>query len=81
MADFAITHNIIHQNQADALPKRSATDLAVALIHDVELEWAKGNYVTMMIADVQGAFHAILRNRMATRLYLQGWPMNLIKWV
>ncbi|CEJ95251.1 hypothetical protein VHEMI10742 [[Torrubiella] hemipterigena] len=81
MAYYAITYNIVHQNQAGALPKRSATDLVAALIHDIELERKKGNYVTIATADVQGAYDAILRNRMATRHYLQGWPINLVNWI
>lgn len=56
MAYFAIVNNITHQNQEGALPKRSATDLTAALLHDMELELAKGMYVTMATADVQGAF-------------------------
>lgn len=79
MAYYAITCNIVHQNQAGALPKRSATDLAAALVHNVGLERKTGNYVTMVTADVQGAFDAIFGKRMATRLYLQGWPMNLVR--
>ncbi|ODM19726.1 hypothetical protein SI65_04712 [Aspergillus cristatus] len=40
MAWIAIKHKVLHPQQFGALPLRSATDLAAALIHDVEEAWS-----------------------------------------
>lgn len=81
MAYYAIISNIVHPTQAGALPKRSTTDLVAALIHDVEQELAKGNLLTLLTMDIQGAFDAVLRNRLITILRRQGWPAAMIRWI
>ncbi|KAF2962687.1 hypothetical protein GQX73_g10886 [Xylaria multiplex] len=46
-----------------ALPSREALDLVSALAHDVERHIAtKGNVLTLLTLDVEGAFNAIFRN-------------------
>lgn len=47
-------------------PKRSAMDLVTSLTHDLEL-------------DVQGAFDALLANRLLQRMQLQDWPLATIR--
>lgn len=81
MAYHAIVNNIVHPNQAGALPKRSATDLVAALIHDIEQALADGRLLTLLTMDVQGAFDAVLRNRLIAILRRQGWPAALIRWI
>ena len=66
-------------NKAGALPKRSAVDIVVSLIYDIEKALAAGKVATPATEDVMGAFDAILRNRMTLRLREQGWPDFLIR--
>ncbi|KAJ3478790.1 hypothetical protein NLG97_g8480 [Lecanicillium saksenae] len=81
MAHAAIKHSIVHPNQAGALPKRSAVDIAACLIYDIEKALASGKVATLVTEDVMGAFDAILRNRMILCLRQQGWPDFLIRWI
>lgn len=64
-----------------ALPKRSAMDLVASFAHDVEIARSKGHRVTMVTLDVQGAFDALLRNRLLYRMREQGWPYALLRLV
>ncbi|ODM20905.1 hypothetical protein SI65_03958 [Aspergillus cristatus] len=81
MAWIAIKHKVLHPQQFGALPLHSATDLAAALIHDVEEAWSRGLKASMLTLDVQGAFDAVLQGRLIRRLQEQGWPINVIQWV
>ena len=56
----AIKGNILNSQQAGALPKRSAVDLAVALTHDIKNAPSKKKVATLVIMDIQGAFNAVL---------------------
>lgn len=64
-----------------ALPKRSATDLVAALTHDVEQALSQGMVATLVTADVEGAFDAVLAGRLVVRMREQGWPFLLIRWI
>jgi ribonuclease HI len=81
LAWAAIHYGVIHPQQAGALPKRSAVDLVAALIHDIEESLARGQVATLVTIDIQGAFDAVLRNRLTLRLREQGWPSHLALWV
>jgi hypothetical protein len=77
----AMTHNILSPQHGGALPKRSAADLTAAFTHDTEAVWAQGQHVTMVTLDVQGAFDALLKNRLLHRMSQQGWPQRTILFV
>jgi ribonuclease HI len=81
LAWTAIKRKVLHEQQFGALPLRAATDLATALIHDIEEAWAQGDAASMLTLDIKGAFDAILPGRLIQRLCTQGWPKNLILWV
>ena len=76
-----MTHRIISSQHADALPKRSATDLTAAFTHDVEAAWARGKHVSLITMDVQGAFDALLKNRLIKRMAEQSWPAQTLCFV
>ena len=59
-----------------ALPGRSATDLAAAVVHDVEESLLRGKVASMLTLDIKGAFDAVLPGRLVQRLKQQGWPDN-----
>jgi ribonuclease HI len=75
----ALTNGILSPQHGGALPKRSAMDLAACFTHDVEAAMAAGLEVTMITMDVQGAFDALLVNRLLARMTKQGWPLSLLE--
>ncbi|KAM6508463.1 hypothetical protein FALCPG4_19002 [Fusarium falciforme] len=78
---WAATHyQVLYPQQAGALPKRSATDLVTALIHDIEEAFARNKVATLVTMDIQGAFDTVMRNRLVRRLREQGWPDHLARW-
>ncbi|RKL06834.1 hypothetical protein BFJ70_g16980 [Fusarium oxysporum] len=81
LAWVAVYFGVLHPQQAGALPKRSATDLVTALIHDIEEAFARNKVVTLVTMDIQGAFDTVMRNRLVLRLREQGWPDHLARWV
>ncbi|KAJ3455314.1 hypothetical protein MRS44_013914 [Fusarium solani] len=80
LAWAAIHYQVLHPQQAGALPKRSATDLVTALIHDIEEAFARNKVATLVTMDIQGAFDTVMRNRLVLRLREQGWPDHLARW-
>ena len=74
----ALTHQVLSSQHGGALPKRSAMDLVASFTHDVEKAIAEGRQVTMVTLDVQGAFDALLVNRLLRRMQEQGWPLSLL---
>lgn len=80
LAWTAIKSKILHPQQFGALPGRSATDLAAALIHDVEESWSRGLKVSMLTLDIRGAFDAVLPGKLIKRLREQGWPTEVVRW-
>ena len=77
----ALTTGLLSPQHGGALPKRSAMDLVASFTHDVEAAFAAGKQVTMVTMDVQGAFDALLPNRLLSRMMRQGWPKALIRLV
>ncbi|KAG6979060.1 Retrovirus-related Pol polyprotein from type-1 retrotransposable element R1 [Fusarium oxysporum f. sp. conglutinans] len=77
LAWACIHYGVLHPQQAGALPKRSATDLVAALVHDIEEAFACKKVATLVTMDIQGAFDTVLRNRLILRLREQGWPERL----
>jgi ribonuclease HI len=80
LAWAAVHYSVLHPQQAGALPKRSATDLVTALVHDIEEAFARKKVATLVTMDVQGAFDTVMRNRLVLRLRGQGWPNHLARW-
>jgi hypothetical protein len=77
----AMTNGVISSQQLGALPKRSAMDLVTSFTHDVKAAWARGEQVTMVTMDVQGAFDALLKSRLLHRMAQQGWPHATIRFI
>jgi len=71
-------YRVVSSQHGGALPKRSAIDLVASFTHDVEKAMAEGKQVTMVTLDIQGAFDALLANRLLQRIQRQGWPMTLL---
>jgi ribonuclease HI len=76
-----LTHRVLSNQHGGALPKRSAMDLVASFTHDVEKAMAEGHQVTMVTLDVQGAFDALLANRLLQRMQRQGWPVSVLRLV
>ncbi|KAF4460560.1 reverse transcriptase [Fusarium albosuccineum] len=54
LAWAAVHYSVLHPQQAGALPKRSATDLVTALVHDIEEAFARKKVATLVTMDIQG---------------------------
>lgn len=80
MAHLAVIHDVIGKQQFGALPKRSATDLVSCVVHDIEEARSQGWAATFVTLDVQGAFDAVLHNRLVRRMQTQGWPTYILQW-
>jgi hypothetical protein len=81
LAWTAMTHGILSPQHLGALPKRSAMDLLASFTHNTQRAWALGKKVTMVTMDFQGAFDALLKNRLLDRMAKQGWPDPVLKFV
>ena len=75
----ALQAGLISSQHAGAVPKRSAMDLVASLTHDIELALANGQKATLVTLDVKGAFDALLKNRLLSRMNSQGWHPAAIK--
>jgi len=82
LAYEAVERTIIPHNYVCATPKRSATDLILSLVDEVEDSLRnKKETVSLATFDVKGAFDAVSPNRMVKRLVDQGWPDKVCRWV
>ena len=81
LAWTALTSNILSPQHGGAMPKRSATDLAAALTHDIELALSRQKTVTVITMDVLGAFDALLKNRLLQRMHKQGWQDKTVLFI
>ncbi|RYP55424.1 hypothetical protein DL770_010921 [Monosporascus sp. CRB-9-2] len=81
MAVKAIKAHILNPQQFGALPKRSATDLAAYVAHDIEQAFLKGKEASLLTLDISGAFNAVLKNRLVLRPRQQHWPHKIVRWV
>ena len=49
-------------------------------MHDIEEAKTQGWASTFVTLDVQGAFDAVLHNRLIWRMQAQGWPKSILRW-
>ncbi|POS87841.1 hypothetical protein EPUL_001568 [Erysiphe pulchra] len=68
MSHLAIVCDVVGHQQFWALPKRSAIDLVSCVVHDIEEAGTRGWAATMVTIDMQGAFDAVLHNRLIWRV-------------
>ncbi|POS84848.1 hypothetical protein EPUL_002434 [Erysiphe pulchra] len=68
-----------HQ-QFEALPKRLANGLVTCVVHDIEEAKSQGRASTFVTLDMQGAFNAVILNRLIWRMQNQGWPKVILRW-
>ncbi|KAE8184492.1 hypothetical protein CF336_g7780, partial [Tilletia laevis] len=83
LAWFAETLGLVPTEQYGAMPKTSATDAGVALVHDIHVGWARHERLTtsVLFFDVVGAFDNVTPGRMVTRLWELGLPLPLIAFI
>ena len=80
MSHLAIISGVVGDQQFGALSKRSANDLVSCVVHDIEEARTQGWSSTLATLDVQGAFDAVLYNRLLRRMKSQGWADSVIRW-
>lgn len=81
MAWLTISHQVVHPQLFGSVPGRSAVDLASCVIHDAEAAIRSGKCAAMVTLDIQGAFDAVLHNRLLKRPREQGWPRSLCRFI
>lgn len=81
LGSLALKHKVLSNQQISALPGRSALDIVLCAVHDVEQALNQGLAASIMLADVAGAFNAVLKNRLAARLQDQGWDPGWVRWI
>lgn len=59
-----VRNKILTIQQFGALPVRSAVDLTICLMHDIERALNEGLTASMLTLDVEGAFDAVLPSRL-----------------
>jgi len=77
----ALQNGILSPTHGGALPKRSATDLICALMHEIDLALDEGKAVTIVTSDVQGAFDALLPKRLLKEMRKLGFDIKLLRFV
>ncbi|RYP52422.1 hypothetical protein DL769_010682 [Monosporascus sp. CRB-8-3] len=77
----ALAGGLLSPRHAGASPKRAATDLTAAVVHEIELALLKYKCAALVTMDVQGAFDSVLRKRLLQRLLQQGWHLQVARWV
>ncbi|KAI1004647.1 hypothetical protein K3495_g3568 [Podosphaera aphanis] len=80
MSTLAITAGVVAHQQFGALPKRSASDLVSCVVRDIEEARTQKCTSTLVTLDVQGAFDAVLHNRLLVRMQKQGLPEPIFQW-
>ena len=80
MAYLAVNEGVFSPQHIGALLKCSAGDLVACVIHNIETAWALRKKASLLTMDIQGAFDAVLKNRLCMRLREQGWPTSLCAW-
>ena len=81
MSWLAIKYKVVHPQLFGALPGRSAVDLVSCVIHDAEAAMRSNKVTAIVTLDIQGAFDAVLHNRLLSRMRGQGWPLSLCRWI
>ncbi len=81
LAFWAKELKILAPDQCGAISQRSATDLTMALLSDINDQWAQHRVAGMVTIDAQGAFDGVLGGRLIYRLREQGWPKEVLDWV
>lgn len=64
-----------------ATPRRSAVDAAATLTHDIERGFQDREIMTVLAFDIKGAFDRVTDGRLVKRLWEQGIPLTLIRWL
>ncbi|POS83188.1 hypothetical protein EPUL_004740, partial [Erysiphe pulchra] len=81
IAYMALTKQITPYNLFGALLGRSAHDLIACVVHDLEHTLSLRKKVVLVILDVQGAFDAVLHERLLQRMQGKGWSKQVRGWI
>ena len=81
MAYHAIKENVISATHFGALPRRATLDLVINFVSRIEAALQEGKHAALLLQDVEGAFDGVSHDRLLSRLRLQGWAPETIKWI
>ena len=78
---LAEKHHLLDPEQMGGRKQRSATDAALALIHDVEVARSEKQVMSVLFLDVKGAFDNVSKSRLLGTLHDLGLPSAILQWV
>ncbi|KAI1002277.1 hypothetical protein K3495_g5927 [Podosphaera aphanis] len=78
MAHTALERNVIPRQLFGALLNRFANDLVACVIHDIEHTLQMRQTAELVTLDVQGAYHAVLHERLLKRMRNMGLPEHIL---
>lgn len=69
MSQLEVIYDVVGKQKFGAIPKRSATDLASCVVHDIEAVRSQRWALSFITLDVQGVFDAALHNKLVWRMH------------
>ena len=77
----ALKYKLFSPFHFGATPRRSAVDAAATLTHDIEKAFFDKEIMSALAFDIKEAFDKVTDGRLVIRLWEQGIPLSLIRWV
>jgi ribonuclease HI len=78
---ICLKHNLIPPQQLGGVQGRSAEDLALSVVHDIEAAWNHGRVASFLTFDITGFFNNVSHPVLLTELRKMGIPLRLVQWV
>jgi ribonuclease HI len=78
---YAERYNLLPENHFGGRKGRNAVDAIQVLVHRIKNEWRKGNVVSVLFLDIEGAFPNANNNQLLGNLTKRGIPKDLITFV
>ena len=81
IAYLAVREEVLSAAHFGAMPRRATLDLVASFVSRIEAALRAGKHAALLLQDVEGAFDGVSRDRLLSRMRLQGWNPGTINWV
>ncbi len=81
LAHLALKYKLFTLLHFGATPRRSAVDAAATLTHDEKKAFQDQEVISTLAFDIERAFDSVTDTRLVKRLWEQGIPLPMIRWV
>jgi len=78
---YTMKHRLIPPNQFGTMPRKSTTDAALCLAHDICAVNNHNLFMSLVTFDITGYFNNINHNRLLSVLQNKGILLPICKWV